>query len=104
MTALDLVARAATVPGLNAVDLNFPDHLEGTSAKEFVGRLGELGLSLNGFAMRYYTEPAFKLGAFTNPDPVANVSWNSSHKTPGCSTAQLASVGGAGYFYCFAAK
>ena len=69
VTALDLVARAATVPGLNAVDLNFPDHLEGTSAKEFVGRLGELGLSLNGFAMRYYTEPAFKLGAFTNPDP-----------------------------------
>ena len=69
VTALDLVARAATVPGLNAVDLNFPDHLEGTSAKEFAGRLGELGLSLNGFAMRYYTEPAFKLGAFTNPDP-----------------------------------
>lgn len=69
VTALDLVARAATVPGLNAVDLNFPDHLEGTSAKEFAGRLGELGLSLNGFAMRYYTEPAFMLGAFTNPDP-----------------------------------
>ena len=27
-----------------------------------------LGLDLNGFAMRYYSEPAFKLGAFTNPD------------------------------------
>jgi hypothetical protein len=39
-----------------------------------------------------------------NPDPVANVSWNSSHKTPGCSTQQLASVGGAGLFYCFAAN
>jgi hypothetical protein len=38
----------------------------------------------------------------TNPDPVANVSWNSSHKTPGCSPEQLASVGGAGLFYCFA--
>lgn len=38
----------------------------------------------------------------TNPDPVANVSWNSSHKTPGCSPAQLASVGGAGLLYCFA--
>lgn len=69
VTALDLVARAATVPGLNAVDLNFPDHLEGTNPKEFAGRLRELGLSLNGFAMRYYTEPAFKIGAFTNPDP-----------------------------------
>ena len=32
-------------------------------------RLGDLGLSINGFAMRYYTNPAFKLGAFTNPDP-----------------------------------
>jgi len=40
----------------------------------------------------------------TNPDPVANVSWNSSHKTPGCDTASLARVGGAGLFYCFAVK
>ena len=40
----------------------------------------------------------------TNPDPVANVSWNASHKTPGCGTADLAKVGGAGYFYCFAAR
>jgi len=68
VTALDLVTRAATVPGLNAVDLNYPDHLEATSAKEFAGWMDNLGLTLNGFAMRYYTEPAFKLGAFTNPD------------------------------------
>jgi len=40
----------------------------------------------------------------TNPDPVANVSWNSSHITPGCDMASLNRVGGAGYFYCFAAK
>jgi hypothetical protein len=40
----------------------------------------------------------------TNPDPVANVSWNSSHKTPGCDTASLARVGGGGLFYCFAVK
>jgi xylose isomerase len=26
-------------------------------------------LSLNGFATRYYSDPAFKIGAFTNPDP-----------------------------------
>ena len=31
-------------------------------------RIGDLGLAINGFAMRYYTNPAFKLGAFTNPD------------------------------------
>ena len=38
----------------------------------------------------------------TNPDPVANVSWNSSHKSRGCSDPGLASTGGAGYLYCFA--
>ena len=27
-----------------------------------------LGMALNGLAMRYYTNPAFKRGAFTNPD------------------------------------
>ena len=40
----------------------------------------------------------------TNPDPVANVSWNSSHATPGCSNAALERVGGAGLLYCFAAR
>jgi hypothetical protein len=28
--------------------------------------------------------------------------WNYSHKTPGCAPANLARVGGAGLFYCFA--
>ena len=41
---------------------------------------------------------------FINPDPVANVSWNSSHKTRGCSMAELAPSGGVGLFYCFAAS
>jgi hypothetical protein len=40
----------------------------------------------------------------TNPDPVANVSWNSSHPTPGCSMDAFRRVGGAGLFYCFAAN
>jgi hypothetical protein len=31
-------------------------------------------------------------------------SWNSAHATPGCSIEKLRSVGGEGYFYCFAAK
>jgi hypothetical protein len=41
-------------------------------------------------------------GKGTNPDPVANVSWNSSHRTRGCSTEALASTGSGGLFYCFA--
>lgn len=38
----------------------------------------------------------------TNPDPVANASWNSSHKSAGCSIDALAKTGSAGYLYCFA--
>ena len=40
----------------------------------------------------------------TNPDPVANASWNSSHGTRGCSIPQLAQSGSAGLLYCFAAN
>ena len=69
LTAFDLAARAATVPGLTAVDLNYPDHCEGHSGAEIAGRLRDIGLGLNGYAMRYYSLPAFKLGAFTHPDP-----------------------------------
>lgn len=38
----------------------------------------------------------------TNPDPVANASWNSSHGTRGCSLDQLKMSGSAGLMYCFA--
>ncbi len=66
---LGLLQRAAMVKGLSAVDLNYPDHCIGVTTTELKSTLGELGLSVNGFAMRYYSEPGFKLGAFTNPDP-----------------------------------
>ncbi len=66
---LELLRRAASARGLGEIDLNFPDHLNGLDAPEVARRAADLGLSLNGFAMRYYSEPAFKAGAFTNPDP-----------------------------------
>jgi len=37
------------------------------------------------------------------PDTEQNKSWNSTHRTPGCSSQALAKVGGAGLIYCFAA-
>ncbi|MCF6113303.1 TIM barrel protein [Mesorhizobium muleiense] len=64
---LQMAARAAKVAGLTDLDLNFPDHVEEKPA-EMAQKLGDLGFSINGFAMRYYSNPAFKLGAFTNPD------------------------------------
>jgi len=39
----------------------------------------------------------------TSPPP-SDVSWNSSHPTKGCNDPGLASTGGAGYLYCFAAN
>jgi xylose isomerase len=70
VTAFDLIERAATVPGLNAVDLNYPDHLDGVTDAEVAAHLSSCGVGLNGYAMRYYTEPAYKIGAFSNPDPI----------------------------------
>ena len=63
----DLIKRASTVNGLTHVDLNFPDHSK-SDLKEISKFTNEHGLQINGLAMRYYTNPAFKLGAFTNPD------------------------------------
>ncbi len=68
ISAFDLAQRAATVPGLTAIDLNYPDHCAGQTGGEITSWLGDLGLALNGYAMRYYTDPGFKLGAFTHPD------------------------------------
>lgn len=69
ITVSDLLARAATAQGLNCADLNYPDYFEDDSPAELRQALDDLGLELNGLAMRYYTDPGFKLGAFTNPDP-----------------------------------
>jgi xylose isomerase len=68
-TTLDLVERASKVPGLNCVDLNFPDHLLTYDARELTDNMKRIGIVLNGYAMRYYDDDAYRLGAFTHPDP-----------------------------------
>jgi xylose isomerase len=64
----ELIARAASVPGIDAADLNFPDHFEQRTARDLARIMADHGLALNGLAMRYYTDPGFRLGAFTHPD------------------------------------
>ena len=66
-TMLQMAKRAAKVNGLTDLDLNYPDHVADDPAL-LARQIGDLGLAINGFAMRYYTNPAFKIGAFTNPD------------------------------------
>jgi sugar phosphate isomerase/epimerase len=65
----EMIARAASVPGMDAADLNYPDHFSGLSPTQMGRVLADNGMALNGLAMRYYTDPGFRLGAFTNPDP-----------------------------------
>lgn len=62
-----LVQRAATVDGLTELDLNYPDHIGDDPI--LVGKtVTDCGLKISGLAMRYYSNPGFKCGAFTNPD------------------------------------
>ncbi|MFO1322861.1 MAG: hypothetical protein U1F15_02250 [Burkholderiales bacterium] len=53
------------------------------------------------------TDGSAMLGHHDRSGPIDNawaVSWNSSHPSRGCNTDGLRSTGGAGLFYCFAAK
>ena len=68
ITTVDLLERVATVEGMSGADLNYPDHFADSTPKELKARMDDLGIALNGAAMRYYTDPGFKLGAFTHPD------------------------------------
>jgi len=67
ITTADLLARAATA-GLTAADLNYPDHFVHDSPVNLARALEDNAMVLNGLAMRYYTDPGYKLGAFTHPD------------------------------------
>lgn len=64
----DWISAAGQVGGLGSADLNYPDHFAIYDRSQMSSFLDAAGLSLNGVAMRYYTDPGFKLGAFTHPD------------------------------------
>jgi xylose isomerase len=68
-TIADMIGQAGQVGGLAAADLNYPDHFSAHDAGQLSRLLDDQGMVLNGLAMRYYTEDAFRLGAFTHPDP-----------------------------------
>ena len=68
LSTLDLIDRAASVAGLSAVDVNFPQQTEGLSTAELRVRIADRGLLLNGYAMRYSGDPGYRSGAFTNAD------------------------------------
>ena len=69
-TVADLIGKAGQVGGLDAADLNFPDHFDHHNPIKLTELLHNSNMALNGLAMRYYTDPGFRLGAFTHPDPI----------------------------------
>jgi xylose isomerase len=64
----DAIRAAATVEGLEAVDLNFPFWGPGASLSAVRAALDETGLRAQAITPEIYTRK-FRLGAFTNPDP-----------------------------------
>ncbi|WP_309667594.1 sugar phosphate isomerase/epimerase family protein [Tabrizicola sp.] len=64
----EMIAGAGRVGGLSAADLNYPDHFADHTPAQLQRLLSDQGMALNGLAMRYYTDPGFRLGAFTHPD------------------------------------
>lgn len=63
-----MIEAAGSVEGVDAADINYPDHFGSYSPAEMAGLLDDNGLALNGVAMRYYSDPQFAIGAFTNPN------------------------------------
>ncbi len=67
-TLADLVQAVAGVPGLTAVELNYPQHVKGLSAGEIARALSDHSLTLTALSLRF-EGPEFALGAFTHPSP-----------------------------------
>jgi xylose isomerase len=65
-SAVDLLRAVARVPGLTAVELNYPQHLHGTTEVALVAALEETGLVLTALSLRF-EERQFGDGAFTSP-------------------------------------
>lgn len=63
-----LLELAASVEGIDAADLNYPDQVSPEYEAQVAEALQATGMHLNGLAMRYYSDPGFAIGAFTNPD------------------------------------
>ena len=66
----EAIRLAASVPGLNAVELNFPQHLALLSRDALRSVLAETGLAVTALNLRY-EGAMFANGAFTSPNPAA---------------------------------
>jgi xylose isomerase len=65
-TTLDLLRVVARVPGLTAIELNYPQHFHGTTETALIEVLAETGLTLTALSLRFEGTD-FADGAFTSP-------------------------------------
>jgi len=65
-TTPDLLRAVARVPGLTAVELNYPQHFQITTEAALIEALAETGLALTALSLRF-EGPDFADGAFTSP-------------------------------------
>lgn len=64
---LDLIAIAGTVKGLNALEVNYPEHFVTRSASEVAEALAKANLAVKGVQLRW-PAPKFANGGFSNHD------------------------------------
>jgi xylose isomerase len=65
-TGPELLRAAARVPGLTAVELNYPQHIQATTERTLSEALAETGLALTALSLRFEGSD-FADGAFTSP-------------------------------------
>jgi sugar/nucleoside kinase (ribokinase family)/sugar phosphate isomerase/epimerase len=68
LSTLEMVARLGSASGIDLVDFNYPQHLDGYSATDVRDALEGAGLGAGAVAIRFPAD-RFRGGAFTNPNP-----------------------------------
>lgn len=66
-TPVDAILAQATIPGIDSVEINYPQHLRHSSESAIAAALARIGLRLTGVNLRF-DDPAFRNGAFCHPD------------------------------------
>ena len=67
-SAEQAVRAVAEVPGVSAVELNYPQHFAGDGNRSVLAAAADVGLSVTALNLRW-DGPDFVHGAFTHPKP-----------------------------------
>ena len=69
LTILEMVTRLGTATGIDFVDFNYPQHLDGLDERDVAAGLEKASLQTGAVAVRFPDFPFRRGGGFTNPDP-----------------------------------